>query len=125
MRRLLAVLLALTMSVSGFNTAALAVDGDSTTGGAFGLAIDAGVIAVSGSSFFMEAGETVTVSALYRPEKASVAIGLLDSDGAFHYIDAAEGSVDITVTVDTSGEYYLAIANTSWQSISVMGFIAY
>lgn len=64
------------------------------------------------SSFPMERGETVKITASYSPESASVDFGLIDSDGIFYPIDAhmvtwgitsnAGGAMVFTGTVSTN-----------------------
>lgn len=73
----------------------------------------------------MEAGETVTIKAAYTPMDASVDVGLVDSDGAFHYFNVKNGSIDKTIRIETRGNYKLAIRNNSGNVISVSGYVKY
>lgn len=59
------------------------------------------------SSFPMERGETVKITASYSPESASVDFGLIDSDGIFYPIRANDGSIKKTIKIDLKGTYGL------------------
>ena len=52
------------------------------------------------SSFPMERGETVKITASYSPESASVDFGLIDSDGIFYPIRANDGSIKKTIKIE-------------------------
>ena len=68
---------------------------------------------------------TVTIKAAYTPMDASVDVGLVDSDGAFHYFNVKNGSIDKTIRIETRGNYKLAIRNNSGNVISVSGYVKY
>ena len=77
------------------------------------------------SSFPLEAGETVTINAVYSPRSASVDFGLIAPDGLFHYINTTDGNIDKTIRVDQRGNYTFAVRNNSSDTISVSGFVNY
>lgn len=84
-----------------------------------------GFTSTANQAFPMEAGETVTIKAAYTPMDASVDVGLVDSDGAFHYFNVKNGSIDKTIRIETRGNYKLAIRNNSGNVISVSGYVKY
>lgn len=57
----------------------------------FDLTVKSGFTSIANQAFPMEAGETVTIKAAYTPMDASVDVGLVDSDGAFHYFNVKMG----------------------------------
>lgn len=77
------------------------------------------------TSFPLEAGETVTINAVYSPLSASVDFGLIAPDGLFYPLRAANGSFNKTITIGQRGSYTLAIRNNSDLEISVSGFVTY
>lgn len=77
------------------------------------------------TTFPLEAGETVTISAVYSPSNASMDFGLVDSDGVFHYFNVTNGSVDKTIRVSESGHYTFAVRNNSGNTVRVSGFVNY
>ena len=91
----------------------------------FDLTVKSGFTSIANQAFPMEAGETVTIKAAYTPMDASVDVGLVDSDGAFHYFNVKNGSIDKTIRIETRGNYKLAIRNNSGNVISVSGYVKY
>ena len=91
----------------------------------FDLTVKSGSTSIANQAFPMEAGETVTIKAAYTPMDASVDVGLVDSDGAFHYFNVKNGSIDKTIRIETRGNYKLAIRNNSGNVISVSGYVKY
>lgn len=80
------------------------------------------------SSFPMERGETVKITASYSPESAesaSVDFGLIDSDGIFYPIRANDGSIKKTIKIDLKGTYTFAVRNNSNDTVWVNGFVNY
>ena len=73
----------------------------------------------------MSAGETVRIRANYSPENASVDLGLVDSDGVYHYVNVTTGSIDKTIEVPENGSYTLMIRNKSSKSVVVTGIVGY
>ena len=93
--------------------------------GKFDVEVPADTIVKASSSFPLESGETVTVNASYSPRSADVEFGLIDPDGLFHPVSAAEGSFNKTFVVGQKGRYILAIRNNSSSAVSVSGFVNY
>lgn len=77
------------------------------------------------TSFLMEYGETVTITASYSPASASDDFGLIDSDGLFYPVRASNGSINQTIRIDLRGTYTFAVRNNSNYSVSVSGFVNY
>jgi len=76
-------------------------------------------------TFSLEAGETVEISAVYSPKSASVDFGLIDPDGAFHYFNVKDGSIEKTIQVNEPGNYTFAVRNNSQNRVLISGFINY
>lgn len=76
-------------------------------------------------AFSMAAGETVRIRANYSPENVSVDLGLVDSDGVYHYVNVTTGSIDKTIEVPENGSYTLMIRNKSSKSVVVTGIVGY
>lgn len=89
----------------------------------FSVNISAKSSALADNSFLMAAGETLTIKASYLPFGASMDLGLVDSDGVFHYFNTMNGSIDKTIQIDESGSYTLKVRNNSNQEVRVSGFI--
>lgn len=87
---------------------------------------------IPGNDFFtaetslpLEAGETVTISAVYSPRFANIDFGLIAPDGLFYSVGAKNGGFDETIEVDQKGNYTLAIRNNSDCDVSISGFVTY
>ncbi|WP_298021659.1 hypothetical protein [uncultured Dysosmobacter sp.] len=93
--------------------------------GRFSIDIPGNTLAVTSSYFPLEAGETVTISAVYSPRSASVDFGLIAPDSLFYPFRAENGSFDKTIEVNQRGYYTLAVRNNSSFDISVSGFVTY
>lgn len=94
--------------------------------GDFSLNADAGKLVRSKSTLPLAKGEEVTIRAVYSPYPASVDIGLLDSSsGTFYYQTATDGLINATITVQKSGNYYLAVRNNSDETITLSGTVRY
>jgi len=65
--------------------------------GKFDFDIPAKTLMKASSSFPMEYGETVTITASYTPASASMDFGLIDSDGTFYPVRANNGSINQTM----------------------------
>lgn len=76
-------------------------------------------------AFPLEAGETVSISAVYTPEDASMDFGLVDPNGVFHFFNVTDGSIDKTIQVNENGNYTFAVRNNSSQTVTVTGFVKY
>ena len=93
--------------------------------GKFDFEIAANTLMKASTSFPMEYGETVTITAVYSPQSASMDFGLIDADGIFYSFRAAGGSFDKIIKIDKRGHYSLAIRNNSSYNVSVSGFVNY
>ena len=87
--------------------------------------IPAKTLMESSTSFPMEYGETVTITASYSPASASVDFGLIDSDGVFYPVRGSNGSINQTIRIDLRGTYTFAVRNNSSYKVSVSGFVNY
>lgn len=77
--------------------------------GKFDFDIPAKTLMKASSSFPMEYGETVTITASYTPASASMDFGLIDSDGTFYPVRANNGSINQTIRIDLRGNYTFAM----------------
>lgn len=93
--------------------------------GKFDFDIPAKTLMKASSSFPMEYGETVTITASYTPASASMDFGLIDSDGTFYPVRANNGSINQTIRIDLRGNYTFAIRNNSNYTVNVFGFVNY
>lgn len=93
--------------------------------GRFSIDIPGNTLAVTSSDFPLEAGETVTINAVYSPRSASVDLRLIAPNGLFYSIGAKNGSVDVTMEVNQRGYYTLAVRNNADVNISISGFVTY
>lgn len=93
--------------------------------GSFSMSVSAYGQTEADKTFPMEAGETVSISAVYTPDDASMDFGLIDPDGVFHYFNVRTGSIDKTIRIEESGNYRLAVRNNSENTVKVSGFVKY
>lgn len=93
--------------------------------GSFSMSVAAYGKSEADKTFPLETGETVSISAVYTPENASMDFGLVDPDGVFHYFNVTGGSIDKTIRVSENGNYTFAIRNNSGQTVKVSGFVKY
>lgn len=93
--------------------------------GNFNITVKPGVTAKRTTKLSLEAGEEVTIRAVYTPDTASVDVGLIDSNNIFHYEPVEDGVIDITIAVETRGNYTFAIRNNGSVEISVSGYVNY
>ena len=77
------------------------------------------------SDFFLDVGETVTITATYTPRSASVDFGLIAPDGLFYSLPGQRGSFSETFKIDQRGYYTLTIRNNSDSAVSVSGTVTY
>lgn len=91
----------------------------------FNLTIKSGGTSIANQAFSMEAGETVTIKAAYTPMDASVDVGLIDSNGVYHYFNVSDGSIDKSIRIEERGNYKLALRNNSHSMISASGYVNY
>lgn len=100
-------------------------EAETRASGKFSIEIPANTLATAGSPFPLEAGETVSIHAVYTPRTASISFGLIAPDGYFYSITASDGGFDETIEVDQNGHYTLAVRNKSLNTINVSGYINY
>lgn len=93
--------------------------------GKFDFEIPADTLMEASSSFPMEYGETITITASYSPTSASMDFGLIDSNNTFYPVRAKNGSINKTIRIDQRGTYTFAIRNNSGYKVSVSGFVNY
>ena len=93
--------------------------------GSFKTTVRPGVIAKRTTKLPLEAGEEVTIKATYSPYSVSVDVGLIDSDGNFHYISVSDGIIDEKITITERGNYTFAIRNNGSVDIEVSGYVNY
>lgn len=77
--------------------------------GSFKTTVKPGVIAKRTTKLPLEAGEEVTIKATYSPYSVSVDVGLIDSDGIFHFITVSDGIIDEKIAVTERGNYTLPL----------------
>lgn len=93
--------------------------------GRFSMDIDKQSTVGTDSDFFLDAGETVTITATYTPRSAGVDFGLIAPDGLFYFLPGQRGSFSETFQIDQRGDYTLAIRNNSDSVVSVSGTVVY
>ena len=93
--------------------------------GKFDFKIPAKTLMKASSSFPMDYGETVTITASYAPASASVDFGLIDSDGLFYPVKGSNGTINQTIRIDLKGTYTFAVRNNSSYEVDVSGFVTY
>lgn len=93
--------------------------------GRFSMEIPANTLATASTSFPLEAGETVSINAVYTPRTADLSFGLIAPDGYFYSMPATNGNFDETIEVDQRGQYTLAVRNRSSEEVSVSGYVYY
>lgn len=93
--------------------------------GKFDFKIPAKTLMKASSSFPMDYGETITITASYAPATASVDFGLIDSDGLFYPVQGSDGSINQTIRIDLRGTYTFAVRNNSSYEVEVSGFVNY
>lgn len=133
LKRFFCLLLACIVSVSCFSTNAGAVESVDLevildvvrASGRFNMDIPAETLLTANTSFPLEAGETVTIKAVYSPFSASVDFGLIAPDGYFYYLNVDDGSFEKTIEIDERGSYTLAVRNNSSKTINVSGYVNY
>ena len=91
----------------------------------FNMDVPANTIITANTGFSLEAGETVTIQAVYSPFDASVDFGLIDSDNIFHYVTVSDGSIDQGFTIEERGYYTFAVENNSSVAVTVTGYVNY
>ena len=93
--------------------------------GSFSMSIPANTLMTANSSFPMEIGESITISAYYSPSSASVDFGFIAPDGLFYAINTTNGHFNQSIVVSQHGYYTLAIRNNSSGTIVISGLVNY
>lgn len=119
----LSMILCLAVNVAAAGTIPKNIDRRAS--GSFKITVKPGVIAKGNTNLPLDAGETVTVKAVYTPYPTSVDVGLIEEDGIFHYKTVENGSIDITFSISERGNYILGIRNNGNSNIEVSGYIKY
>lgn len=133
LKRAICIVLSLVLVTSCLciNTGATEVNGQGKTpiimraSGKFSMDVSENMLVRSKTSFSLEAGEQVTIKALYSPFNADVDFGLITEDGTFRFLSGDNGSFDQTITVSNRGNYTFAVRNNSSKPISVSGYVNY
>ncbi len=73
----------------------------------------------------MSANETITIDATYSPSTAKLDVGLIASDGSFHYFTATGGRISKTIRIEDAGTYTLAFRNNASYKVTVSGSVNY
>ncbi|GAA0363853.1 hypothetical protein [Bacillus horti] len=73
----------------------------------------------------MESGESITINVSYSPSASSVQAGIIQPDGSFRYVNGSRGSVNHEFSISQRGTYYVAIVNSSSNTLTVTGFVNY
>ena len=89
------------------------------------IKISANTLSKASSSFSMSAGETITIDATYSPSTAKLDVGLIASDGSFHYFTATGGRISKTIEMTEAGTYTLAFQNNASYKVTVSGSLNY
>ena len=89
------------------------------------IKISANTLSKASSSFSMSAGETITIDATYSPSTAKLDVGLIASDGSFHYFTATGGRISKTIRIEDAGTYTLAFRNNASYKVTVSGSVNY
>ena len=91
----------------------------------YDIRISANTLSKASSSFSMSAGETITINATYTPSTAKLDVGLIYSDGSFHYFTVTGGQISKTIEMTEAGTYTLAIRNNASYKVGVSGSVNY
>lgn len=91
----------------------------------FSTTIPKNKTAVAGHEISVAQGDTVKIEVQYSPFYESLDVGLKDMDGVYHYQTMTGGNGDVTIQIQTSGNYTLQFRNNSDSEISVSGTISY
>ena len=91
----------------------------------FDLDVPANTIITSSSSFSLDVGDTVVISAAYTPRSSNLDFGIIASNGQFYHVNVSGGVADITIDITRRGVYTFAIRNNSSNTVSVSGYLNY
>jgi hypothetical protein len=122
MKKTLCSLLTVVLLISCF---AGTVNAAERASGKFDITVMAGELKPAKTGFPMAAGETVTINATYSPSSADIDFGLIDKNGAFHYLKGENGAFNKKIEIPGNGTYTFAVRNNSDVSVNVTGFVNY
>lgn len=122
MKKTLCSLLTVVLLISCF---AGTVNAAERASGKFDITVMAGELKPAKTGFPMAAGETVTINATYSPSSADIDFGLIDKNGAFHYLKGENGAFNKKIEIPGNGTYTFAVRNNSDVSVNVTGFVKY
>lgn len=122
MKKTLCSLLTVVLLISCF---AGTVNAAERASGKFDITVMAGELKPAKTGFPMAAGETVTINATYSPSSADIDFGLIDKNGAFHYLKGENGAFNKKIEIPGNGTYTFAVRNNSDVSVNVTGFVTY
>lgn len=122
MKKTLCLLLTVVLLISCF---AGTVNAAERASGKFDITVMAGELKPAKTGFPMAAGETVTINATYSPSSADIDFGLIDKNGAFHYLKGENGAFNKKIEIPGNGTYTFAVRNNSDVSVNVTGFVKY
>lgn len=91
----------------------------------FNWNVQPGTTSKASTAFSLENGETVEINCTFSPQKADVDFGLIAPNGLFYHAAGNDGTFKLTIQVQETGEYHLAIRNNSDEIVQVMGFVYY
>ena len=122
MKKTLCSLLTVVLLISCF---AGTVNAAERASGKFDITVMAGELKPAKTGFPMAAGETVPINATYSPSSADIDFGLIDKNGAFHYLKGENGAFNKKIEIPGNGTYTFAVRNNSDVSVNVTGFVKY
>ena len=82
-------------------------------------------VSKAATAFSLENGETVTINCTFSPRDAAVDFGMIAPNGLFYHSEGENGNFRMTIQVNETGKYYLAVRNNSNEVVEVMGFVYY
>jgi len=93
--------------------------------GRVNYSISAKSIIYLGDDFYLDKNETISYDCTYTPKSASIDFGYVAPDGLFYSINSTSGSINISIQVDQTGQYTLAIRNNASYAVTVTGTVKY
>ena len=91
----------------------------------FNVHIDPKGYVTLSSLLYLQAGSYVEFHGTYSPTTSSLKCGILTPEWDFYSVAVSGGSYDIRIGISISGQYYLAIENTSNTSVETSGHYIY
>ena len=132
-RKALSIFLAALIMMSGFAVTSHAADlmlpgRDSRAvlvTSEFSVNVPANTVVQSNTTFSLDDGDTVVITAAFTPRSASVDFGIVAPNGQFYHVNVTGGVADIAIDITRRGNYAFAIRNNSSSVISVSGYLNY